>query len=168
MRHLRASMMRSTFQFPLAADRRSVRRLKTGLILVRLFIAYMVLALLKHLVPLTWLVRRVWCPPVRLRDCESERWLTAIVLRLSRLAGLPDRDCLQRSLLLYRVLSRAGADPTLVVGFRRIDGRIRGHAWVVVDGRALLESEPDLAAFSPVLRFGSLGALLEAPLNLQR
>ena len=40
-------------------------------------------------------------------------------IKTSRLIGVPDRDCLQRSLLLYRVLSRAGANPRLVVGVRR-------------------------------------------------
>jgi len=48
------------------------------------------LALLKQLVPLTWLVRRVWCPPIAPRDCEAEWGLTSIVLRLSRLTGLPE------------------------------------------------------------------------------
>jgi transglutaminase superfamily protein len=157
----------SAFHFPLASDRRAVRRLKTGLVMARLLVAYIVLALLKHLVPLRWLVRWVWCPPVRSRDHEAERRLTAIVLRLSRLTGLPDGDCLQRSLLLYRVLSRAGADPRLVVGFQRIDGRIRGHAWVVVDGFALLESESDLVRFSPALFFGSQGVLLQSPQKIR-
>ena len=128
--------------------------------MARLFTAYIVLALLKYLVPLKLLVRWVWCPPVGLRNNEAERWLTATVFRLSRLTGLPDRDCLQRSLLLYHVLSRAGADPTLVIGFQRVDGQIRGHAWVVVDGCALLESESDLVRFSPALLFGSQGVLL--------
>src|SRR5262249_32620234 len=105
-------MMRWAFYIPLASDRRTMRRLKTGFLMAHLFIIYIVLALLKHMVPLTWLVRRVWCPPVGPRDCEAEGRLTSIVLRLSRLTSLPDRDCLQRSLLLYRVLSHVGAEPT--------------------------------------------------------
>ena len=82
--------MRLAFYIPLASDRRTMRRLKTGLIMARLLIAYIVLALLKHLVPLTWLVRWVWYPPVGPRDCEAEWRLTSIVLRLSRLTGLPE------------------------------------------------------------------------------
>jgi len=123
------------------------------------------LALLKQLVPLTWLVRRVWCPPIAPRDCEAEWGLTSIVLRLSRLTGLPDRDCLQRSLLLYRVLSHVGAQPTLVIGFQSTNGQIRGHAWVTVDGRAVVEPEAELVGFSPALRFGLRGELLIDPLN---
>jgi hypothetical protein len=65
-------------------------------------------------------------------------------------------------LLLYRVLSRAGADPTLVVGFQRVNDRILGHAWVRVDGRTLIEPEPDLVRFSPAFGFGARGALLLA------
>jgi hypothetical protein len=93
--------------------------------------------------------------------------LTAGVLRLSRLVGLPDRDCLQRSLLLYRVLSRAGADPKLVVGFNRMDNRILGHAWVIVDGHAINEHETDLLRFTPALSFGAQGALFPAPRDLR-
>ena len=157
--------MRWAFYIPLASDRRTIRRLKTSYVMAHLLITYIVLALLKHLVPLTWLVRRVWCPPVGPRDCEAEWRLTSIVLRLSRLTGLPDRDCLQRSLLLYRVLSQVGAEPTLVVGFQRINGHIRGHAWVTVEGRSVVEPEAELVGFSPALRFGSRGELLPDPLN---
>jgi hypothetical protein len=82
------------------------------------------------------------------------------VLRLSQLAGLPDRDCLQRSLLLYRVLSRAGAEPTLVVGFNRINDQMLGHAWVVVDGHSVIEADTDLLRFTPTFSFGSRGTLL--------
>src|SRR5262245_48657412 len=115
-------------------------RLATGLVLGRLLPAFLLLGLLKHLVPLRWLARWAWCVPSGPRDREAERRTIARVVRLSRLIGQLDRGCLQRSLLLYRVLSRAGADPALVVGFGRMDGRTRGHAWVVVDGEALTEA----------------------------
>jgi hypothetical protein len=62
-------------------------------------------------------------------------------------------------LLLYRVLSRAGADPTLVVGFHRSNGRICGHAWVTVDGRTVIEPEAELVRFSAAACFGLRGAL---------
>src|SRR5262249_34548422 len=143
--------------------KRASNRLKTGLIVGRLLPAYLLLGLLKHLVPLRWLARWAWCHPRGLHHREAERCLTASVLRLSQLTGLPDRDCLQRSLLLYRVLSRAGAEPTLVVGFDRIDGRILGHAWVTTDGHAVIEREADLLRFSPTFSFGTRGALLFQP-----
>ena len=58
------------------------------------------------------------------------------------------------------MLSAAGADPELVVGFREQDGKIIGHAWVLVDDMSIVEPESDLVRFSPVLRFGARGALL--------
>jgi hypothetical protein len=82
-------------------------------------------------------------------------------VRLSKLLRISDRDCLQRSLLLYRLLSAAGADPELVVGLREYDGKIIGHAWVLVDGKSPVEPESALLRFSPVLRFGAQGALLQ-------
>jgi Transglutaminase-like superfamily len=142
--------------------KRAPNRLKTGLIMGRLLPAYVLVGLLKHIIPLRWLVRWAWCPPAGPRDCEAEHRSAASVLRLSQLIGLPDRDCLQRSLLLYRLLSRAGADPTLVVGFDRINGRIFGHAWIIVDGHTVIEPEAELLRFSPTFTFGSRGARLPA------
>jgi hypothetical protein len=140
--------------------KRSSSRLKTGLIVGRLLPAYVLLGLLKHVVPLRWLARWAWCPPVGPRDREVERHLAASILRLSQLVGLPDRDCLQRSLLLYRMLSRAGAEPKLVVGLDRMNGTMCGHAWVVVDGYTVTEKKADLLRFSPIFAFGVGGALL--------
>jgi hypothetical protein len=138
----------------------SLNRLRNGLLVGRLFPIYVLLGLLKHVVPLGSLVRWAWCPATVPRNRETERRFTVSVVRMSQLRGLPDRDCLQRSLLLYRMLSRAGADPTLVVGFQRSDSRIIGHAWVVVDGRAVIEPDADLVRFSARLHFGSRGTLL--------
>jgi hypothetical protein len=129
----------------------------------RLLPAYMLFGLLKHLVPLRLLARWVWCRPAGWRDRDVERRLQRRVIRLGQLVGLPDRDCLQRSLVLYRALSRAGADPMLVIGFDRMNGRIFGHAWVVVDGQAVIESETDLLRFSPVVAFGRQGVLVSPP-----
>ena len=122
--------------------------------------AYVLLGLLKRLVPLRSLAKWTWCETTVPRDRLAERRLTANVLRLSKLLRIADRDCLQRSLLLYRLLSAAGADPELVVGLREQDGKIIGHAWVLVDDVSLVESESDLVRFSPVLRFGARGALV--------
>src|SRR5262245_1185686 len=146
---------------------RALKRFRTGLIIGRLLPAYVLLGLLKHLVPVKWLVRWAWCSPAGPRDREAERRLTACIIRLSQLIGRRDRDCLQRSLLLYRVLSGAGADPTLVMGFGRTDDRILGHAWVVVDGQAVIEPEADLRRFSVTLQFGSEGTLLPTRSDLR-
>jgi hypothetical protein len=126
----------------------------------RIVPAYVLLGILKHLVPLPWLAKRTWCETTGPRDRVAERRVTANVLRLSKLLRIADRDCLQRSLLLYRLLSAVGADPELVVGLREQDGKIIGHAWVLVDDMSIVDPESDLARFSPVLRFGARGALV--------
>jgi Transglutaminase-like superfamily len=140
---------------------RASRQIRTVLDGFRIVPAYLLLGLLKHLVPLRWLAKWTWCEKAGPRDPVAERRLTANVLRLSKLLRIADRDCLQRSLLLYRLLSALGADPELVVGLREQDGKIIGHAWVLVDGKSLVEPESDLVRFSPVLRFGARGALLQ-------
>jgi hypothetical protein len=139
---------------------RVANQIRTVLDGFRIVPAYLLLGILKHLVPLRSLVKWTWCETTGLRDRLAERRLTANVLRLSKLLRIADRDCLQRSLLLYRLLSAVGADPELVVGLREQDGKIIGHAWVLVDEVSLVEPESDLARFSPVLRFGARGALL--------
>jgi transglutaminase superfamily protein len=126
----------------------------------RIVPAYVLLGLLKHLVPLRWLVKWTWCEAAGPRDRVAERRLAANVLRVTKLLRISDRDCLQRSLLLYRLLSAAGGDPELVVGVREQDGKIIGHAWVLVDRMSILEPERDLVRFSAVLRFGARGVLL--------
>jgi len=95
----------------------------------RIVPAYVLLGLLKHLVPLRSLAKWTWCETTVPRDRLAERRIAANVLRLSNLLRIADRDCLQRSLLLYRLLSAVGADPELVVGFHEKDGKIVGHAW---------------------------------------
>jgi transglutaminase superfamily protein len=131
-------------------------------IIGRLLAAYLLLGVVKHVVPLALLARWAWRPPAGMRNHKVERRLVTIVVRLGQLIGLPDSDCLQRSLLLYHVLSRAGADPMLVVGFQQMNGLIIGHAWVIVDGHAVIE-EVDLRRFAPALCFGLGGALLHSP-----
>ena len=141
-------------------SKRASHRFRKGLIVVRLLPVYVLLGLFKHLVPLRWLARWAWCTPVGQRDRTAERGLAASVLRLSQLMGLPDRDCLQRSLLLYRVLSRAGAAPVLIIGFGQINGAVRGHAWVLVDNQPVVK-EAELFQFSPAFGFGVGGFMFQ-------
>ena len=117
----------------------------------------------KHILPLPWLVRIAWS--VR-RKAADDRELARIV-RLT--AGVPalrpirGRDnCLERSLLAYRYLSRAGAAPVLVSGVSRRGEKIAGHAWVLLDGEPVHESAAALAEFLPVVQFGCQGERLSA------
>lgn len=140
---------------------RGSNQIRTILDGCRIVPAYVLLGVLKRLVPLRSLAKWMWCETTGPRDQLAERRLAANVLRVSKFLRLSDRDCLQRSLLLYRLLSAAGAGPELVVGLHEQDGNVIGHAWVLVDGKSLVEPEPALLRFSPVLRFGAQGALLQ-------
>jgi hypothetical protein len=115
-----------------------------------------VLPLLKRLVALPRLVRIVSVRPSSgPRAPDRERRIARVGRLLYRSRTVSVRDnCLERSLILYRFLSRAGAGPELVVGVGKDDvSAVRGHVWVVVDGAALYETDEDLAEFVPVLTF---------------
>lgn len=134
------------------------RRIATASTIGRLAPAYAALGVLKHVMPLRRLAPRAWKQQQGPRDPEAERRVIGAVARLRSWFGA-DEDCLQASLLLYRELSGLGADPTLVLGFRRLNDHIQGHAWVLVDGR-IIPDEPDVLFFEPTLHFGRRGAVV--------
>ena len=114
-----------------------------------------VLPLLKRTVPLDTLVQFMWLEPRgAARDPVREQRTIGVVDRLSRTSG---GNCLERSLVLYRYLARANADPHLVVGMAKPDEYL-GHIWVVVDGRPLLETPETLGSYTEVVGFGRGGA----------
>ena len=109
-----------------------------------------ILRVLKRTLPLERLVLLMWSTPRGdTRDRGREQRTTRIVFRLSRTSG---GNCLERSLVLYRYLARANADPELVVGMARPDEYL-GHVWVRVDGRALLETPEALRGYTEVVTF---------------
>jgi hypothetical protein len=139
--------------------------LRTAAGLTRLAGPYVALAALKRLVPLHTLARWTWRAPRGPRNPERERRIIAQTIKLGHLSRSRDRDCLQRSLLLYRELSRAGADPSLMIGFERVDeGDVAGHAWIVVDGRPVAESAEAIARLVPTCVFGRHGNRERTPL----
>ena len=79
----------------------------------------------------------------------------------AELIDMGDRDCLQRSLLLYRELSGLGADPTLMIGFRQSANKVQGHAWVVAHEDVVAEPT-GIAGFVPTFSFGRRGELVRA------
>ena len=94
----------------------------------------------------------MWLAPCgSARDRGHERRTIRIVARLSRTSG---GNCLERSLVLYRYLARANADPHLVVGMARPDEYL-GHVWVTVDGQPLLETPETLGGYTEVVTFGA-------------
>jgi hypothetical protein len=133
------------------ASRRSTR-LASAAAVARLAVLFLILAGAKRMASVQTLA--AWASrPVRRQRRTPHALVVGRVLRAGTLVGSPDRDCLQRSLLLYRELRRAGAPATLVVGMRRGGGVLAGHAWVHVNGDVLVESAADVGGFEPVLTF---------------
>ncbi len=48
-----------------------------------------------------------------------------------------DRFCLKKSLMLYVLLKRAKREVAIRFGVSFVDGKPRGHCWVVLDGKSL-------------------------------
>ena len=99
----------------------------------------------KFLVPLPRLARLMQsAPSTRVRHPSHERRVTQLVDRVASGLRLADQgNCLERSLVLYRMLGRLGAAPKLIIGVTRSGGAVAGHAWVSVDGRPVGELVPD-------------------------
>jgi hypothetical protein len=118
------------------------------------------LPVLKHVLPLPVLARVCWSRRRSRRPVAIE----FIVRAGLRTRPIPSRgNCLERSLLLYRYLSWAGAEPTLATGVRLEDGRLHGHAWVTVTGVSVGESPEEVGTYTPVVSFGPQGRLLTEP-----
>jgi hypothetical protein len=126
--------------------------------LARLLATFSALGVLKHLVSLPTLVRWASQAPSG-RTARAADDIASDVVRAGAFGGWPDRDCLQRSLLLYRELARAGWRPELVVGFERGSAGLLGHAWVRAGGRVIADGDAAVARFEPALVFGADGAL---------
>jgi hypothetical protein len=69
-------------------------------------------------------------------------------------------NCLERALVTYRYLSRAGADPELVIGMAPDAGGVRGHAWVTVEGTPIHDSPERLGRFESLVVFTSDGRMI--------
>ena len=94
----------------------------------------------------------MWRPPVKPPARPVER-IVSIVARIGHLSG---GNCLNRSLIAYRLLSRAGADPILTVGVAKTE-EVVGHTWVSIAGVPLLDEPGALAKYTEIVSFGSNG-----------
>lgn len=124
----------------------------------RMAIWRVALPVAKRLVATDRLVCALEAPRERRRDPAREELAVRLAGRLWRSGGGP---CLERSIALYRELGRMGADPVLVLGVRAAgcgEETHEGHAWVEVDGRALLELETPEPEWSPLVRYPSTRA----------
>jgi hypothetical protein len=117
------------------------------------------LPLLKRTVPLRTLVR--WMSPTdRQEDAAYRSARLETVRRFVADGGrlVVSENCLERSLMLYRFLAEAGADPRLVMGVNRDGNSTDGHAWIELAGEPLADTTT--GRFTPMLVFGADGAVL--------
>ena len=137
------------------ALRRCVNSPSDVLLLARMTAWAPSLPVLKRTVPLPRLVRLMASGPrQRPRDTALEQRIARMARLLYRgKLGTLQNNCLERSLLTYRFLGRAGADPELVVGARQGEEALQGHVWVTVDGRAVHEDPDELEPFVRVMSF---------------
>jgi hypothetical protein len=121
--------------------------------------------LAKYVMPLRTLVQIVSpMPREGPRDHRRERQIALFADWASRIVRPRTRgNCLERSLVSYRYLVRAHADPRLVIGFRRDESGVLGHAWVLVDGQPLSDSPATLAEYQVAMSFDAGGRALADP-----
>jgi Transglutaminase-like superfamily len=126
--------------------------------LARMLAWRVALPVLKRALPLPRLVRLAATPRRRHRFTPAQ-----VVVASHRLFGVrtpASSDCLDRSLLTYRFLAEAGAEPQLVCGLRYSGEDVVGHSWVVLGGAPVDEAPDALARYSAVLAFDASGARL--------
>jgi len=119
----------------------------------------------KRAVPIERLARLMWCDRRAWRNPHNDLFTTRLACRLTRFSG---SNCLDRSLILYRFLGRAGVHPQLILGFHRASPASGlGHAWVVVDGTPVVESAADIETYEPVMAFGAEGRLVHTDISVR-
>jgi hypothetical protein len=136
------------------------------LLAVRAMAWALVLPIVKHLVPIRSLVAFMRRDPVLAsRDPQLEDRILAFSRWSARLVRWSaGGNCLERALIAYRYLCAAKADPVLVMGVDRPEaGGVRGHAWVLVDGKPAGESYSSVADFTPMIAFDASGQALPRP-----
>jgi len=121
----------------------------------------MALPVLKYLLPIGTLTRLMWVNPRSREGRPPGR--PDVVLKAWRRGGrlLVSPNCLERSLLLYRLLSREGANPTIVFGVDRGGETVAGHAWVEIDGAVVHDA--GTADYTRVATFGINGQVAGTP-----
>lgn len=149
-----------SFRGRLRTLRKHVQSPSDALLVARLLGWRVALAALKRTVPIETLVRMMATPGGRSthdtrRIVEMVDWLYAP--RRNR-----DLDnCLDRSLVLYRFLSRNEPGTRLVLGMRRGSSELEGHAWVIAGDRAIGAAPVDGGGFVPLATYAADGQRVE-------
>jgi hypothetical protein len=149
-----------SFRGRLRTLRKHVRSPSDALLVLRLLGWRLALAPLKRTVPIATLVRLMATP-----DGSSTRDARRIVELVNWLYA-PRRDrelgnCLDRSLVLYRFLSRNDPGTRLVLGMRRGSSELEGHAWVIAGDRAFGDIPTSGGGFVTLATFAADGRRVE-------
>ena len=106
-----------------------------GWLALRMVAWRLAMPMLKWALPLPRLVRLMWAEGRRsASEADRQRIVTLVHALYGPRGGRLLDNCLERSLVSYRFLAEAGADPQLVVAVSDAGGALRGHVWVTVDG----------------------------------
>jgi Transglutaminase-like superfamily len=118
------------------------------------------LPLLKRLLPIAALAKLMWKHSRTNPQAGRADTIIALTAQLDRAwRTKPNDHCFERSLIAYRFLSAAGADPRLYFGFQQRKGStLDGHAWIVVDSLPLYETTESISRYTAVVTFGAHGA----------
>jgi len=119
----------------------------------------LVLPALKRMLPLDTLASAMRTRPGRRSEEERVVRLASWVYGSRPLTG--GDNCLERSLLLYRYLSRTDPDARLVVGFRHSGQAVEGHAGVAVGNRPMAADTDERGPYAPLVSFGRHGRIAE-------
>ena len=121
------------------------------------------LPLLKIFIPVKSLARFMWISSkTPVRNLEQEQKIATLVRWIYLFVLSNKKNCVERSLILYRFLSRINSDPILVTGLRHLeDGIWKGHAWILVDGKPFGEPETSVEDFRTLVIFGRNGAIIQ-------
>ena len=128
-------------------------------LVIRMFGWRLALPALKRMLTLDTLAPAMRARPGRSSEEERVVRLASWVYGSRPLTG--GDNCLERSLLLYRYLSRTDPDARLVVGFRSSGQAVEGHAWVVVGDRAIAAHTDGREPYAPLISFGRDGRIAE-------
>lgn len=91
---------------------------------------------------------RPWDPAREAVVRQASWWASRVQLR-----RFPD-NCLERSLVAYRYLGLAGADPRMVLGIGGTRQEVTGHAWVTLDGRAVHDPPEAIERYRQIVEIG--------------
>jgi hypothetical protein len=137
--------------------RAHVRSPSDALLALRLFGWRLALTALKRAVPIARLVQLMAdLPPRNLsRDTGEIVELVDWIYASRRDADLG--NCLDRSLVLYRFISRNEPRARLVLGMRQGPGKLEGHAWVLAGDREIGANPDHGPGFQPLAVFDANG-----------